>query len=883
MRLADGLERVARAAAARPLPVLLTVGALALGGGALALGLETDTSPDTLASGSSPAGRATAELHRRFGDDAVIVLVRERVARLVLTDDLKRTIQLEGCLGGNVPKGQKPYGGARSPCAELARLHPARVVYGPGTFLNESVNTVQAAIVGQIVAVRRGIDRAAKAAERAARKQGLDDAAARQAGETARAAAQRQATTDLERLALSSGIQGIPQLDSKPFISQVVFDPARGADVPKARFAYLFPGRDAALIQVRLRPELSSPQRARAIALVRAAVGMPMFASRHGGDYVVSGVPVVASELAGVVSDGIALLLLGALVAMAIALALAFRVRRRLLPLLVALAAAGLTFGAMALFGASLTMASIAVLPVLIGLAADYAIQFQSRVEEQRAAGLADAEAIGAAARAGAPTLATAALATATGFLVLLLSPVPMVRGFGVLLVAGIALAFAVALTAGSAALALPAGGQLRVPGALVGAALGARELLSGAGRALGRAVPSAARDLPAAVLALSLRRPGRVLAVAFALAALGWVADTQTRVVSDVPRLVPAGLPALRDLQTLQDATHSSGEIDVLVQGRDLARPQVVRWMSAYQRRVLKRFGYEEARGCGAATLCPAFSLPDLFQGTRTTSAKAIDTLLQSVPPYFSSGVLTQDRSAATLAFGIRLMPLDRQQRVIEGLRAELHPPPGVRAQLAGLPVLAAQANADLSSPWRRALTAVVALLAVALVLLVVLRRAERALVPLVPIALATGWSALVLYVTRVPLNPMSATLGALVIAISTEFSVLLSERFRSERAGGHDLAGALARAYRSTGRAVLASGITAIAGFGVLALSDIRMLRDFGFVTVIDLTASLAGVLAVLPAVLVLAESGALTDLARRLPRPGRRRPARPSTPVA
>ena len=45
----------------------------------------------------------------------------------------------------------------------------------------------------------------------------------------------------------------------------------------------------------------------------------------------------------------------------------------------------------------------------------------------------------------------------------------------------------------------------------------------------------------------------------------------------------------------------------------------------------------------------------------------------------------------------------------------------------------------------------------------------------PLVPIALATGWSALVLWLVGVPLNPMSAALSALVIAISTEFSVLL------------------------------------------------------------------------------------------------------------
>ena len=126
----------------------------------------------------------------------------------------------------------------------------------------------------------------------------------------------------------------------------------------------------------------------------------------------------------------------------------------------------------------------------------------------------------------------------------------------------------------------------------------------------------------------------------------------------------------------------------------------------------------------------------------------------------------------------------------------------------------------------------------------------------PLIPIALATGWSALIVFAIGIPLNPMSATLGALVIAISTEFSVLLSERFRQEREAGYDLPTALTRTYRSTGKAVLASGITAIAGFGVLVFSNITMLRDFGFVTLVDLSVSLGGVLLVLPAALAISQ---------------------------
>ena len=91
---------------------------------------------------------------------------------------------------------------------------------------------------------------------------------------------------------------------------------------------------------------------------------------------------------------------------------------------------------------------------------------------------------------------------------------------------------------------------------------------------------------------------------------------------------------------------------------------------------------------------------------------------------------------------------------------------------------------------------------------LLAVFRDRRRALVPLVPIALATGWSALIVFLIGIPLNPMSATLGTLVIAISTEFSVLLSERYRQERQAGAAPPDALALTLRSTGRAALASG---------------------------------------------------------------------------
>jgi hydrophobe/amphiphile efflux-3 (HAE3) family protein len=884
MSVKGGLERAARAATRRPWAVVAVVVLLALAGGGLALGLEPSAGTDTLVGRGSDTFKATERYHERFGDDAVLVLVKGDLTRTVLTSDIQRVLSLEGCIAGNIPRNVTPPGGRRGVCAAFGRDKPVRVVYGPGTFINEAVRQIQEQFVAQQQDSAAREKRAADAARALAKSKGLPKSEQDRLAAEARKLVQAQFLRDALRLALNYGIRSLPQLNDPDFVSTLVFDPTRGPGVPKARFAYLFPNKDSALIQIRLRPDLSEAERTHAISLIRQATQMREFRPANGAHYVVTGAPVVVSDLTAKITDSIVLLLIGALLVMALTLAVVFRTRLRLLPLLIALAAAGLLFGGMALIGASLTMASIAVLPVLIGLGVDYAIQFQSRYDEERLRDGPDEPPDGAIVRAttaGGPTIAGAVAATGAGFLVLLLSPVPMVRGFGLLLVVGIVVAFACAVTAGCAVLAIAGRGAVPGPLGAAGrrvapAARGAGEITTGAARgardlllrvrplgAAGRRIGAGARG----ALAFSRRRPERVLAIAAVLCVAGLVADTQTKVVSDIQKLVPQDLGALRDLSELQKTTGVAGEVDVVVEADDLTRPAVVGWMRDYQSGLLKRYGYTSARGCGRAKLCPALSLPDLFRASGSGADRArIRALLDAVPAYFSQAVITADRRTATLAFGIRLLPLDEQKQVFDEMRRRLHPPAGVTASLAGLPVLAAEANDKVASDWRRLLTLIAGLLAVALVLLAIFRRPQRALVPLIPIALASGWSALVLFLTRVPLNPMSVTLGALVIAITTEFSVLLAERYRQERAAGATPEAALDRTYASTGRAVIASGVTAIAGFAVLVLSDIRMLRDFGFVTVIDLVVSLIGVLLVLPAVLLLAERGELAELPAR-----------------
>jgi predicted RND superfamily exporter protein len=786
----------------------------------------------------------------------VVVVAEGDLQELILTPNLGRLLRLEGCLSGKVPKGATPIPG---PCTELAEMDPVQYVAGPATFLNEAV-----------IQIGSQLERLAATVP------------------------PEQLREFLLQVAARYGITSAPSFGNPDFLAAVVFDLRRSRGTPKARLAYLFPNNHTTQIVLRLRPGLSEAERNRALALIRDAVedetprqactfkGQPEACfALHGGTYTISGAPIVIEGLAGALKSALLVLFAVAILVMAVTLLAVFRSRLRLLPLGIALAAAALTFGLLALLGGSLTMASIATMPILIGLVVDYAIQLQARYDETIATGASSLEAARTAATRAGPTIATACLATAAGFLALQLSPVPMVRSFGLLLIAGIAIGFALAVTAGFAALSLrPPAAETGAPdarGVIFFAQTTWRENLrarrksqqaEGHPSRLPEQERRPSRPPEQRLLAVALTHPKRVLTIGAALALLGWGLGTQIGTVSDIRSLAPQGLQEVSDLNQVQDATGVSGQLQIAVEAPDFSDPATIRWMADFKQRVLRENGFSGPRpSCLKAEICPGPALSDfLTTGSRKErlTQAGIRATLRELPVYGLEPLAPVDPETglpgqiALLSFGIRAQSLEDQQKLIDRVRSEVGepgapggPPAGVRVRFAGLPVIAAAAASDLSDS--RYWLTLAGLAAVALVLLAVYRSPIRSLVPLLPVVLASGWSALVLWLSQIPLNPMSAALGALTIAIATEFSVILSARFHEERGSGLGVADALNAAYTRTGPAVLASAVTVTAGFAVLIASDVSMLRDFGFVTVIDLAVALLGVMIALPAALV------------------------------
>lgn len=293
-------------------------------------------------------------------------------------------------------------------------------------------------------------------------------------------------------------------------------------------------------------------------------------------------------------------------------------------------------------------------------------------------------------------------------------------------------------------------------------------------------------------------------LVVLGAVAAGGWAAlprlDVQAR-----PDQLAAGLPTVQEALHAEEVIGSSGEIRVLVRAKNVLSAEALTWMRQAEEAVVLGYG-----GSARPIVSPASLLA--FLGPEPTPEQ-ITAGRETLPGYLIDSVVRQDSTQAVLSFGVELQDLDDQARLLDGIRAALPPPPpGVTAEVVGLPVAAARGY-DLVS-GQRYLPNLLGLLAAALVLAVGLRRRSDAVRAVTAAALATGWGLAGAWLVGLDLSPLTVGLGSLTVATACEFSVLL----------GH--AGAVGRLRLTVGVAALA----ATTGYLSLAVSELAVIREFG-----------------------------------------------------
>jgi hydrophobe/amphiphile efflux-3 (HAE3) family protein len=427
-------------------------------------------------------------------------------------------------------------------------------------------------------------------------------------------------------------------------------------------------------------------------------------------------------------------------------------------------------------------------------------------------------------------------VAACIGFIVLHLSDVPMIRDFGSMLAVGSVMVFVISI-------------------ALISGVLFARERVRLGAQP--RPQPRARIEVERLVGGLTARTMGRlapIAAVALVVAAGGLWLNGEIPTESDPEKFVPSDSSVLKDLHHVRDVVGSTNELSILIEldGRTMTDQEVLDWLYAWERRSLEAHR-ELLRSNSIASFVAQVSGGD-------PTAEAAENVLATAPDDLVASVVSAEPGSGNLRSGSMIfqiggdLSLADQDALNEAVIADARPPEGVTVAPAGISVVGSASVKALSS--NRELMSFVAVGAILLVLLALFRSPVKAIAPMLPVVLALGASSMFFYVAGISYSPLTSISGPLIIAMGTEFSVLLMSRFFEEREAGVEAREAMSRASLRIGRAIAASGLTVMAGFAVLAFTDFPLLDNFGKVTAVSIGISLASTLILLPPLLVWAD---------------------------
>ncbi len=183
-----------------------------------------------------------------------------------------------------------------------------------------------------------------------------------------------------------------------------------------------------------------------------------------------------------------------------------------------------------------------------------------------------------------------------------------------------------------------------------------------------------------------------------------------------------------------------------------------------------------------------------------------------------------------------------DNQKEFVDTLRRALDPQDTDQPIITGTPVQLLQYTTLLKNSYMTA--AWYSLIAIAVMVFFHFRSLAAAILALVPVGIGTLWLLGLMGWQKVPFNPANIMTLPLVIGIGVTNGIHILNRYAEERTPG-----ILAR---STGKAVLVSGLTAIAGFGSLILAKHQGIHSLGIIMSGGIALCMVAGLTFLPALL-------------------------------
>ncbi len=612
---------------------------------------------------------------------------------------------------------------------------------------------------------------------------------------------------------------------------------------------YFVPDETHATMSVVVEATTSDEMKEEILRETRISVEMADFP----GDYnvIVTGDPAFMVEMNEAMNSSMGTLLMISVLLMIVVLYLVFKhVRWRLLPLPIVILGIIFTFGAMGYLDIPMTMVSMSAFPVLIGLGIDYAIQFHNRIEEELEHGSSDEEAVINTIKHTGPAVLIALIITALGFFSLFTSTVPMIQDFGKLLMIGIAMCFLSSLFVGVTVLY----GFHKLSEKNILSKLGLKKPPAKKKESFiesSEHEPDFLEKALKGISGFSIHHSVLVLAIAGSLCVGGLFVDTMVPIQTDTQTFVPQDLPALIDLMHMSEILGGTDQLNLIVKTDDNTDPQLLEWIDEFSQHEVdgRSHIYDSSSIVDLIKAQNDGEIPDSSADVAMLYEQMTDTQKESY--LHGNSILLVNLGIGNAMSELGLMGIGDLTDVVEDDILWMAPPPGTEVTITGNSVVFVEVIGALTSG--RTMMTMLGILLVFGGLLVIYRDLLKALTPVITMVMVVGWSGGLMYYTGLEYTPMTATLGALILGVGSEYAILMMERYFEEKEKGADPVQAMQEASVKIGKAIVTSGATTVFGFSALIASPFSITSNFGLITVIDVFLALLATFVIFPPVIV------------------------------
>jgi len=523
---------------------------------------------------------------------------------------------------------------------------------------------------------------------------------------------------------------------------------------------------------------------------------------------------------------------------------------------------------------------------ILIGLGVDYAIHFTSRYREEIGSGNTVSGSATSTLKSVGIALTLATLATIVGFLTNIVSPLPELKDFGILVSAGIFFAFFLVMTFVPAIRTLLDRRAEKKENINVDA-------FSSSGDSVLNKIAASSGIIPKKLKIFAL-------ILLFAISGYGYFSFTNLETIFEFTDFLPEDDPVVQTLGLLTDEFGGGfGETtSVLIEGDDLATPEAHNALIASINNLSEKENIVVYAGNvatesvvatlgqllapqGAAPGAPP-AMPDMallgslgsFGVDLMSGAQGIDALkvketgdVQGLYEYLVD--LDSEAFLATLYFNEENVVTAQQVRITTSagslgaaqLRDDIYdafqPMSSLGISIAATnDAIVTQSVSDLisESQFQSLIFAILAsMIFLILYYLIDIRKPFLGVITILPVVAIVMGTYLGMYFLDIPLNPVTSTLSGLAIGIGVPFVIHVTNRFRETLLITDSPVDAVRTTLKTTGGSLFGSAFTTMAGFGILMTSSLKPFQQMGQVVVVSLGFALVASILILPTLLV------------------------------